>query len=124
MEFTVVCPTDGRVEVTFEDISTVILRDPELVDVVFDCPTCGAPITVSIRLPNLLMSAIESLEDAAETGRPVAGFMVVAASEDDGPPAVAEEDEDRIDAYCEYFRRQLSAVGCVQDALEFMDEDD
>lgn len=134
MEFKVVCPEDGRVEVSLEDISTVILRDPEVVDVVFDCPRCGTPITVSLKLPNLLMSALESLEQAAESGRGFASFVVMSSETADDAMlepescAVAVSEETlrgpapgHIDDYVEYFRRQLADVACVDDALGQMD---
>ena len=42
MEFTLICPNDGRVELDLEDISTIIFRGPESVEVVFVCPHCGS----------------------------------------------------------------------------------
>ncbi len=123
MEFKVICPEDGQVGVSLEDVSTVILRNPEIVDIVFDCPVCGASISVSLRLPNLLMSALESLEEAAESGRGFASFVVVSAESVDGQLADSPEidDPEHIDSYCEYFRRQLSTVGCVEEALQEME---
>ncbi|MBE0475832.1 MAG: hypothetical protein IBX62_01860 [Coriobacteriia bacterium] len=119
MEFTVNCPHDGQVEVSLEDVSRVVLRDADRVEIVFCCPLCGASIPLTLRVPNLLMAAIESAEDDAEA---LAASVAVPVSE--GTPEVAAlegEDDPRVRAYCEYFRRQLSRVNCVQDMLHEID---
>lgn len=117
------CPRDGDVEVTIEDVTSVVLYDPEVVEVVFECPVCGERIGVRASVPSLLAAAIEALQsDEDEAERRLAGFLVVARG--DGTPGEAAEglgDPDRIDSYCEYFRRELDAVSCVEDALAEID---
>jgi hypothetical protein len=121
MQFVIDCPVDGPVEVSLEDIDTVVLREPEQADIVFTCPSCGTEIGVSVRIPAFLLSAIESL--AEETGgyaEPLAG-MVALSIEVEG----VDETEalERSEAYCEYFRRQLADVICVEDALHEIDSE-
>ena len=122
VEFVIECPVDGPVEVSLEDIDTVVLREPEQADIVFTCPTCGTEIGVSVRVPAFLLSAIESL--AEETGGhqgPLAGMLSFTVEVES-----AEEPEDiaQADAYCEYFRRQLASVASVEDMLHEIDSDD
>lgn len=124
MEFTVFCPQHGEVEVTLEDISSVVVRDSDTVEIVFECPVCGEPIPLATEVPNALLAAIQALEDDADvSGIQLAGLVVLAQSE----AAAAGDDEDfdgeRIEAYCEYFRRELSSIKCVDDALAEMDTD-
>lgn len=122
MEFTITCPIDGPVTVSLEDIDTVVLREPERADITFVCPHCGTEITVSAVVPSFLMAAIEALaEDGDSTGGPFAGMFrtsdeLAEAFETAPPPAdpVAE-------AYCEYFRRQLAHIDCVDDVLAEID---
>lgn len=118
LQFMIECPVDGPIEVSLEDIDTVVLREPESADIVFTCPSCGTGIEISVRIPAFLLSAIESL--AEETGgyaNPLVGMvaLTVEVEEQDG---VAEE---RAEAYCEYFRRQLESVDCVEDVLHEID---
>lgn len=115
MEFTIECPIDGAIEVGLEDIDTVVLRDAEHADITFVCPECGTRITLAAIVPAFLMSAIEALADDDE--RASLGGLVVVPSAD---RAHADSDDDHIEAYCEYFRRQLSHVECVEDALAEM----
>ncbi|MDZ4177786.1 MAG: hypothetical protein U1E29_00925 [Coriobacteriia bacterium] len=131
MEFMITCPVDGPVEVSLEDIDTVVLREPEQAEVVFACPECGSDISVMVRIPAFLMSAIEAM--AAESDSyvaPLASLVALAAEADareharsgqrrepETAPGSETIDDDRIEAYCEYFRRQLSEVDDVRDAL-------
>ena len=154
VEFVIECAVDGPVEVSLEDVDTVVVREPEQADIVFTCPTCGAEVEVTIRIPSFLLSAIESL--AEETGGqtlPIAGMVALSidieeadstttgaagSSEETGcgceggcPGEVddccddgrADETPERADAYCEYFRRQLEACSCVDDALAQIDSE-
>jgi hypothetical protein len=123
MQFVIDCPVDGPVEVSLEDIDTVVLREPEQADIVFTCPSCGTEIGVTVRIPAFLLSAIESL--AEETGgysAPLAG-MVALTVEVEGIDTDTEDGQERADAYCEYFRRQLASVECVDDALHEIDSE-
>jgi hypothetical protein len=120
VQFVIECPVDGPVEVSLEDIDTVVLREPESADIVFACPCCGLEIEVTVRVPAFLLSAIESLaEEAGGHMAPVAGMMALSV-EFEGNDALAEERED---AYCEYFRRQLDSIECVEDVLHEIDSE-
>jgi len=130
MQFLITCPVDGPIEVTVEDIDTVVLREPEEAEVIFACPECGTEISVIVRIPSFLMAAIEAM--AADTDSyvaPLASLVAMAAEADAAnegraiaaPLVVEVAEEERIDAYCEYFRRQLSEVVDVEDALRELD---
>ena len=122
MQFVITCPVDGPVEVGIEDIDTVVLREPEQAQVIFACPECGTEVSVDVRIPTFLVSAIEAMAgDDDQYAAPLASLMAIAA----GSEIVVEESatadpstpDPSIDAYCEYFRRQLAEIGDVDDAL-------
>ena len=129
MEFVISCPVDGHVEVSLEDIDTVVLREPEQAEVIFSCPECGTRISVAVRIPNFLMTAIETMaRDNDSFVAPLASLVALAAEADARQRAsngvrisstseADQEDDKRIDAYCEYFRRQLAEIDCVGDML-------
>ena len=117
MEFTLICPNDGRVELDLEDISTIIFRGPESVEVVFVCPQCGSSLRAALRVPNLLVAAMELARYAEEMeagGTPEVHRRVSLETEE--PNASSAEHEMRIrreragEPYCEYFRRQLASI--------------
>ncbi len=119
MDFTVTCPNDGTVEVSLEDVSTVLMRGSEDVEVVFECPICGTPIEVRIHVPDLLATAADIIEDGVAQGDAdiqLSGFMVVAPEVD----CFVGEDG-MIDAYCEYFHRQLGGISSADEALAEID---
>lgn len=123
MEFTIACPVDGPITVSLEDIETVMLRDSERADITFVCPHCGTEITVTAVVPSFLLAAIEALaEENDANGGPFAGIIEVPVG---GTPAdvMSESAQEAAvtDAYCEYFRRQLAHVECVEDALHEID---
>jgi hypothetical protein len=124
MEFTITCPIDGPIDVGFEDIDTVVLRDQDRADITFSCPHCASEITVTAIIPSFLLAAIQALAD--EGGAHPADALLVLSSERpagvdaDGIGQDAGEGR-RADAYCEYFRRQLARVECVDDAVAEMD---
>ncbi len=121
MEFTINCPIDGAIEVGLEDIDTVVLRDSERADITFVCPHCGTAITVTAIVPAFLMAAIEALADDPQAAS-ISGLVVLSGDEVDSVGGdVAALDDPRADAYCEYFRRQLDGVRCVDDALDEID---
>lgn len=125
MEFTVTCPIDGTIEVSLEDIDTVMLRESDRADITFVCPHCGTEITVTAIVPAFLLAAIEALADDPESSA-ANGLVVLSSDErvDDAPPVVQArdiEDDPRLDAYCEYFRRQLTDVETVDDVLHEID---
>ncbi len=123
MEFTITCPIDGPITVSLEDIDTVMLRDSERADITFVCPQCGTDITVTAVVPSFLLAAIEALAEEGEgTGGPFSGIIEVSSAFEDGGPAGESRQDDTVaEAYCEYFRRQLAHVECVEDALHEID---
>lgn len=131
MQFVITCPVDGPIEVTVEDIDTVVLREPEEAEVIFACPECGTEISVVVRIPSFLMAAIEAMAaDNDSYVAPLASLVAMAAEADAAqegrgdrsvPLVVEVAEEERIDAYCEYFRRQLAEIDDVEDALRELD---
>lgn len=121
MEFTITCPIDGPITVSLEDIDTVVLREAERADITFVCPHCGAEITVTAVVPSFLLAAIEAL--AEEGDSPAASQLVSSRSQSSSSDIVFESSaEDAIlDAYCEYFHRQLDEIITVEDALDEID---
>lgn len=126
MEFTISCPIDGPVEVSLEDIDTVVLRESEHADITFVCPHCGTEITVTAIVPQFLLAAIEALAEDPDAAS-ASGLVVLTGDEIeglegvDGGDELGEIDDPRVDAYCEYFRRQLSHVEFAEDALAEID---
>jgi hypothetical protein len=124
MEFTVVCPIDGSVEVGLEDIDNVVLRESDRADITFVCPHCGSEIMVTAIVPAFLLAAMEALADDSDAVE-VSGLVVVSSEDVAGseeaeasePVLVIEDDDPRLEAYCEYFRRQLGKIESVDDAL-------
>jgi hypothetical protein len=123
MEFEITCPVDGPITVSLEDIDTVVIRESERADITFVCPHCGTEVTVAAMVPSFLLSAIEALaEETDGIPAPFAGMVHIASEKDAIAPVTDWEDDGGIaDAYCEYFRRQLSGVACVEDALAEID---
>ncbi|TDB38878.1 MAG: hypothetical protein D9V44_04165 [Actinobacteria bacterium] len=121
MEFSLICPNDGQVDLSLEDITTVAFRDPETVEVSFQCPQCGQTLRAALRVPNMLMAAMELAHlaendeyEPQESREPVWGV----------DPRAGEKraERERVEeSYCEYFRRQLSHVECVEDLLAEID---
>jgi hypothetical protein len=118
MEFSLTCPNDGQVDLGLEDISAIAFRDPESVEVVFVCPKCGIQLRAELRVPNMLMAALE-------IARLAEGDDGVDVEVRDGAYAVPVEfrvERERLEeSYCEYFRRQLAHVECVEDLLSEID---
>lgn len=123
MEFSLTCPIDGPIDVGLEDIESVVLREPERADITFVCPHCGTQITVTAAVPSFLLSAIEALASDPDAAA-MSGIVVVSDDEQETVVDIVveiDEDDPRADAYCEYFRRQLSGIGSVEDALAEID---
>ena len=122
MEFEITCPVDGLVTVSLEDIDTVVIRETERADITFVCPHCGTEITVAAMVPSFLLSAIEALaEETDGVVGPLASMFHVESAESMPTSPVIVTDDAVADAYCEYFHRQLSTIGTVEDALAEMD---
>ena len=122
------CPNDGRVELGLEDISAVVFKGSESVEVVFLCPHCGATLRAALRVPNLLVSAMELARHAEEMEQG-GGQESGHAWSDDRASGVTDRDDEELRArreregepYCEYFRRQLAGIECVEDLLAEME---
>ena len=124
MEFTITCPIDGPITVSLEDIDTVVLRDSERADITFVCPECGTEITVTAVVPSFLLAAIEALaEEGDTTDGPFAGILETDAGQECRRAARLSPRSTTMvaESYCEYFRRQLAHVECVEDALHEID---
>ena len=120
VQFVIDCPVDGAVEVSLQDIDTVVLREPERADVIFTCPTCGAEVEITVRIPAFLLSALESIaEESGGSSAVTAEIVAFTVSIKDEEHTAAPEE--RSDAYCEYFRRQLAGVDTVEEALHEID---
>jgi DNA-directed RNA polymerase subunit M/transcription elongation factor TFIIS len=135
MEFTVICPNHGPVEVELEDVTSIVFHGAESVDVVFACPKCDTEISISAKMPQMLITTLdlsELLERSAESDEDVA--EIVEFINEDGEVEIeaevrveyraaplSAEEEERIEHYCEYFRRQLRVVDTVERFLEEVD---
>lgn len=121
MHLMLTCPNDGDVRVTIEDVASVFMREPGTVEVVFECPACGDPIGVSAAVPAILAAALEALGER-DGDRRLAGFVVAVQEDEVFAEALGPRVEPiEADAYCEYFRRELESVTCVEDALAEID---
>lgn len=121
MRFTVWCPVDGDVDVSPDDVMTVVVRSGSDVEVAFGCPICGAPIAVRAQVPPGLVSLLggawgdtEPAHSEAWVGLPDS----LVPHQDDGSRARGAE---RVEAYVEYFRRELEGADTVESMLSFMD---
>jgi hypothetical protein len=124
VEFALNCPNDGRVDLGIEDISAVVFRDPESVEVVFTCPQCGTSLRASLRVPNMLAAAVELARYAEELDSDNEPARLTITTHDGEAEAVEDAGAERERAgepYCEYFRRQLARVECVEDLLTEID---
>ncbi len=121
MEFTITCPNDGPVDVSIEDVDTVVLQEPERAEIVFSCPRCGEPITVQIVIPSFLMAAIEAMAEDGDGRPPIAGLVALVSQDAIEIEEPTLEDDPVIDAYCEYFHRQLDEVVSGDDAISEID---
>lgn len=123
MEFQLICPNDGQVDVGLQHITAVVFRGPELIEVVFECPHCGSPIRAGLRVENLLAAVMELARHAGEAAEVLGGspFETPGAPESEGVrDAEAErrlELERAGEPYCEYFRRQLEGIESADDLL-------
>jgi len=121
MRFTVWCAVDGAVEVSIDDVTTVVLRSGSDVEVAFTCPVCGTPIAVRAEVPpglaGMLGDAWGDLQSGhAEAWTAPVTYEKVAVRSTCDPSETA-----RIEAYVEYFRREMAAADTVESMVEFMD---
>jgi hypothetical protein len=136
MEFQIMCPNHGMVEVGLQSIASIVVRDDESLEVVFTCPECGAELHVIAQVPKMLLATLEDAVEVDErTGEhtvsieglvrrgllpPEAAEHAVAIKQQ-APPAPPQTDDATIDRYCEYFRRQLASIGSVEAMLAEID---
>lgn len=136
MDFSVICPNDGPVEVSLENVATVILHGAETVDVVFTCPLCGEKIAVSAEVSNLLVAASDILRLVGDGGECEIHLEHGEPDFDDEDPSedllegalhvlgvetTRDGRDELVDHYCEYFRRQLATIDTVEAMLHEID---
>ena len=137
MEFSIMCPNHGPVDVGLQNIASIVVRGDESLEVVFTCPTCGTELHVIAQVPKMLLATLEdavvideatgehtvSIEGLVRRGLlpPEAVEQAVVAKQAPPAPPVPKVDEATIDRYVEYFRRQLAATGNVDAMLTEID---
>jgi len=123
MEFALVCPNDGRIALGLESVTAVVFHGAESVEVVFTCPHCGATLRALLPTPNVItaaaMEVVRQLNDVDEPygigAGPDADDVAAERRRRDSDARIARERAG--EPYCEYFRRQLAHVECVDDFL-------
>ncbi len=120
MRFTVWCAVDGAVEVSVDDVTTVIVRSGSDVEVAFTCPACGAPIAVRAEVPPGLADLLGDAWGDLQSGHAEA-WTVPSLHGREHSPGMDPARAARIDAYVEYFRRELAAADTVESMVAFMD---
>jgi hypothetical protein len=125
MRFTVWCAVDGAVEVSIDDVTTVVVRSGSDVEVAFTCPVCGAPIAVRAEVPpglaGLLGEAWGDLQSGHTESWSISGTREHSDAETRSPGCADGAGAERIEAYVEYFRREMADVDTVESMVEFMD---
>jgi len=117
VEFSLICPVDGLVDLGLEHIAAVVLHDPDAVDVVFTCPHCGETLQATLRVPNLMNAAMQLASHIEQVA--VDPDLEVAPGDLSADRASLQNPHE--DSYCEYFRRQLAHVESVEDLLAEID---
>jgi hypothetical protein len=123
VEFTLICPTDGSIQLGLEDISAVVFHGTDSIEVVFECPHCQASLRAELLVPNLLGAALELAQFADDKGDQSAPEIRRHAAPDDEQLEFEWNDEllaqreREAEPYCEYFRRQLSRIETAEDLL-------
>lgn len=125
VEFTLICPNDGSVELGLEHISAVVFHGSDSVEVVFECPHCHASLRAELRVPNLLGAAMELAQYAEDSGEQ-SGHEISHVSPSDDEVFIEDEEvraqrERDAEPYCEFFRRQLVSIETVDDLLKEFD---
>jgi len=120
------CPNDGRVELGLESVTAVVFHGAESVEVVFVCPHCGTSLRAMLPTPNVLAAA--AMDVVRQMNEVDAEVEDVSIAEHAAPQprserdeAVRREREQAGEPYCEYFRRQLAHIECVEDFLAEME---
>jgi hypothetical protein len=121
MEFSIWCPRDGQIDVGVEDIDSVIVRGGSDVEVVFACPVCGRKISMAAQVPHALMASLDEGWVRVDGADRLVSLRREGASPGGPIPPEDGEPDDRIESYCEYFRRELAIAGTVDDVLSEID---
>jgi hypothetical protein len=110
------------VELGLESVTAVVFHGAESVEVVFVCPHCGTSLRAMLPTPNVLAAA--AMEVVRQMNEVDAEAEDASIAEHDAPQlrgeheeAVRREREQAGEPYCEYFRRQLAHIECVEDFL-------
>ncbi len=121
MRFTVWCAVDGAVEVSIDDVTTVIVRSGSDVEVAFTCPMCGTPIAMRAEVPPGLADLLGSAWGDLQSGHTEAWTVPVVYERTAVDLTAGASGSARIDAYVEYFRRELASADTVESMVAFMD---
>lgn len=127
MEFALICPNDGRIELGLESVTAVVFHGAESVEVVFACPHCGATLRALLPTPNVIaaaaMEVVRQLNEVDGAGGSSAGpdAESLSAEHRRHEAAVRRGREAAGEPYCEYFRRQLAHIESVEDFLAEID---
>jgi hypothetical protein len=139
MEFSIECPTDGEVRVGLQNVVSIVVRGSDALEVVFGCPVCGAELRVMAQVPRMLLATLEDAvvvdERTGEHTISVAGLIERGLIPAEAAEALAAEmtgavaaprpepevDQERIERYVEYFRRQLAAAQSADAILTEID---
>jgi hypothetical protein len=122
MRFTVWCAVDGAVEVSIDDVTTVIVRSGSDVEVAFTCPVCGTPIAVRAEVPLGLAGMLGEAWGDLQSGHPEAWIAPERFVRVDTRSVYDPAEAARMDAYVEYFRRELEAADTVESMVALMDD--
>jgi len=121
MEFSIWCPVDGTVEVGLDDIDSIVVRSGTDVEVTFVCPICGDLIALAAQVPHALLATLDDAWVRIDEGEP----RLVTLRRNPGVPvrelASSFSGDDRVESYCEYFRRELATVVTVDEMLAEID---
>lgn len=120
MHFTVWCAIDGAVEVSIDDVTTVVVRSGSDVEVAFTCPVCGSPIAVRAEVPPGLAGLLGDAWGDLQSGHAEAWSIPLGCAPDE-PEAPDRARSARIEAYVEYFRREMADADTVESMLALMD---
>lgn len=112
MDLRVVCQNDGRIDVPVENLTAILIYGTDVVDMVMTCPLCGEDIHLRARIPDLLVTVMESV-DALEL-EPARRLRTARVMEE-------RVDDPRFEGYIAYFHRQLEHADTVDAMLDEID---
>lgn len=123
MEFALMCPNDGRIALGLESVTAVVFHGTESVEIVFACPHCGSTLRALLPMPGVIIAA--AMEVVRQLSEVDGAYGVSIDHGIDETVTVDRQKEAEVRAareragepYCEYFRRQLAQVECVEDFL-------